>query len=147
MKTKILVLSIHAAGDGACEADYAIVLLTEATRSMLQKRMELVRTLQKQDRDVISVNFFGEPDLIISSDQFDEIFADQTSIGQVVEIDTDALNAIKSQTEIEGGLRLQVCDLRVYDDNCRWYLYEKYSGIEMFTDEVGRDQLNQCQKC
>lgn len=145
-KLTILVLGIHAEGDGIDGADYAIVLLNDKTRGMLQKRMELVKTLRQDDRDLLSVNFVSEPDIIISADQFDEIFADQIkdehgAVSQIVELDADAFNAIKSQTEVEDGIRLGTCDLRVYDDNFRWYLFEKYSGIEMFTDDASLDQL------
>lgn len=149
-KVKILVLSIHSDGESLDNADYAIVLLNDKTCGMLKKRLELVNSLKKQDRDAMSVNFFGEPDLIISSDQFDEIFgenemmknaAEVNTLSIIAEMDTDAFNAIKSQTEMDDGLRLGSCDLRVYDDNFRWYLYEKYSGIEMYTNETMADQL------
>jgi len=148
-KLTILVLGIHAEGDGIDGADYAIILLNDETKAMLKRRMELVKTLKESDKYAMSINFFGEPDLIISTDQFDEIFADQIKdepgftkwdtcfgVSQIVEIDKAAFNKIKSQTEIDDGLRLGACDLRVYDDNFKWYLYEKHSGIEMFTDDA-----------
>lgn len=151
MKTKILLLSIHAEGEKIDGADYAIVLLNDKARDMLKGRMELVKTLKKQDADTTSVNFFGEPDIIISAEQFEDIFGDDKAIekanrtgnlSEVVELDTEALEAIKSQTEVEDGLRLGSCDLRVYDDNFRWYLFEKHSGVEMFTNETMADALD-----